>query len=44
MCCKDCPYHWREKDEKYPCCHFVGPEGWAPCEQEEFEEEDKDDE
>lgn len=35
MCCKDCPYHWREKDEKFPCCHFVGPEGWAPCEQEE---------
>ena len=35
MRCKDCPYHWREKDEEFPRCHFVGPEGWAPCEQEE---------
>ena len=27
---------------KYPRCHFEGPEGWAPCEAEEIEEEEED--
>lgn len=35
MCCKDCGYHYKADGDKYPCCHFYGPEGWAPCEQEE---------
>ena len=42
MKCTDCGYWWKEDCEKYPRCHFDGPEGWAPCEQEEpYEEEDE---
>ena len=43
MTCKDCPYCWKAEDEEYARCHFEGPDGWAPCEQEEsdYEEEDE---
>ena len=46
MTCKECGYCWKEEGEKYAHCHFEGPEGWAPCEQdeEEYEEEDEEDE
>lgn len=33
--CETCGYHWKEEGERYPRCHFEGPEGWAPCEAEE---------
>lgn len=33
--CNNCGYHYKTKDDRFPCCHFDGPEGWAPCEQEE---------
>lgn len=33
--CKTCGYYWRTEEEPFPSCHFEGPEGWAPCEQEE---------
>ena len=36
--CEMCGYHWKEEGEKYPRCHFDGPEGWAPCEAEEDED------
>lgn len=39
--CENCPYHYRAEDERFPRCHFEGPEGWAPCEWEEEEEEDE---
>lgn len=38
--CENCGYYWKEADEKFPCCHFVGPNGWAPCEQDEYEEDE----
>lgn len=37
--CENCPYHYKTEDDCFPCCHFEGPEGWAPCECEEEEEE-----
>lgn len=33
--CENCGYHWKEEDEKFPSCHYEGPVGWAPCEQED---------
>ena len=42
MKCKDCPYCYKTEDDRFPCCHFDGPEGWAPCEQEDYETEDTD--
>lgn len=37
--CENCPYHYKTDDDRFPYCHFEGPEGWAPCEYEEEEEE-----
>ena len=45
MKCTECGYYYKTEEDEYPCCHFEGPEGWAPCEQEEDEEtEDIDEE
>ena len=44
MICKECPYCYKTENDKYPCCHFEGPEGWASCEQEEPEEDKSEDE
>lgn len=45
MKCTECGYYYKAEEDEYPCCHFEGPEGWAPCEQEEDEEtEDIDEE
>ena len=35
MKCTECGYYWQEEGERYPGCHYVGPDAWAPCEQEE---------
>ena len=43
MKCIDCAYCWQERGEKYPRCHYCGPDGWAPCECEEPEEVADDD-
>ena len=40
MRCVDCPYCYKDDDDDFACCHFVGPVGWAPCEDEENEVED----
>ena len=40
--CAKCGYHYKGEDDRFPCCHFEGPEGWAPCEQEDYETEDTD--
>ena len=40
MKCTECGYHWKEEDEAFARCHFVGPDGWAPCEQEEESEDE----
>ena len=42
MKCKDCPYCYKTEEDDFPCCHFEGPKGWAPCEQEDYETEDTD--
>lgn len=34
-CSDNCGYYWKEEDEKFARCHFEGPDGWAPCEQED---------
>ena len=44
MKCTECGYHYKTEQDEYPCCHFDGPEGWAPCEQEEEEIEAEDEE
>lgn len=43
--CENCPYnYWDSNDEGesvgYAHCHFTGPDGWAPCEQDDDGEED----
>lgn len=40
MICKECPYYYKTKNDDFACCHFEGPEGWAPCEQEEPEDKE----
>ena len=51
--CENCPYHYKTEEDRFPCCHFEGPEGWEPCEwedeydeeeEEEYEEEEEEDE
>lgn len=42
MTCKECGYHWREEGERYPRCHYEGPDEYAPCAQEEMYIEDED--
>jgi hypothetical protein len=34
IACMDCPYHYKNEDDDFACCHFNGFE-IAPCEQEE---------
>ena len=36
MRCEDCSYYWIEDGEKYPSCKYEGPNDWAPCEEEEY--------
>ena len=36
MTCKNCGYHYIADGEAYARCHFDGPDGWAPCVQEEL--------
>lgn len=40
MKCTDCPYHWKEEHEDYPCCHYGWNDGYAPCEVEDSYDED----
>ena len=35
----NCGYYWQEDNEKFPSCHFDGPEGWAPCEYDDEQDE-----
>lgn len=40
-CSDNCGYFWQEEGEAYPTCHFPDkwPDDWAPCAQDEFENE-----
>ena len=37
---RNCGYFWKEEWEDYPTYHFEGSEGWAPCEQDDYIEEE----
>lgn len=42
--CEQCGYWWADCDEEgesisLPYCHYVGPDEWAPCAQDGYEEE-----
>ena len=39
----NCGYYYKAEEDDFPCCHFDGPNGWAPCEYDDYEEEDDDD-
>ena len=44
MDCITCGYCWADvnedgEPESFEYCHFDGPEGWAPCAQDEYDEE-----
>jgi len=41
LTCKDCPYCYRTKSDRFPCCHFEG-EWDAPCEYEPEDEPEED--
>jgi hypothetical protein len=41
--CSNCGYHYKGENERFACCHFEGPEGWAPCEQDEEQDEEEED-
>lgn len=43
MDCRNCGYCWADinedgEPESLEYCHFDGPEGWAPCEQDSYDE------
>lgn len=38
--CVDCPYYWKEENEKTPHCHYTYDDGYAPCEVDDYETED----
>lgn len=35
-CADGCGYFYKAEGDEFAHCHFEGPEGWAPCEQEEL--------
>ena len=42
--CERCGYWWADCDEEgepisLPYCHYDGPDEWAPCAQDDYEEE-----
>ena len=40
MKCTDCSYYWKEEGEAFARCHFEGPDGSAPCEDDDIDEPD----
>lgn len=45
MKCIDCPYYWADCDDNgtpigNPYCHYQHDDGYAPCEVDDYEEED----
>ena len=42
MKCIDCPYHWKDENDDFPCCHYGWNDGYAPCEVDEAEEYEED--
>lgn len=42
--CDICPYYYRDEDDRFPRCHYELDDGYAPCEIDDFEEEEEEDE
>lgn len=40
--CYDCPYYYRDSDVEVLRCHYELEDGCAPCEIDDFEEEEED--
>ena len=46
MECKNCPYNYKDEDDRYERCHFVdlrGEPSWLdvpPCEEDDYEDEE----
>lgn len=40
MTCRDCPYLWKAEGEEFSRCHYEGPDNYAPCEEDDYIEED----
>lgn len=40
MKCSDCNYCWQNPKDDYPRCYYEGPEGTAPYEDEERNDEE----
>lgn len=43
LMCETCGYSWPNYDGDFNHCHFEGPEGWAPCEYDEYNDSFEDD-
>ena len=43
IACGICPYYYKDEDEKSPRCHYELDDGYAPCEIDDFEEEEEED-
>ena len=43
IACGICPYYYKDEDEKSPRCHYEWDDGYAPCEIDDFEEEEEED-
>lgn len=41
MKCKECNLYWVDAGERFPCCH-ADPNWPAPCEYDDYEEEEED--
>lgn len=42
MKCKNCPYCYKTKEDRFPCCHYPDDGTLAPCEDDDpIEEEDR---
>lgn len=43
IACDICPYYYKDEDEDSPRCHYEWDDRCAPCEIDDFEEEEEDD-
>ena len=44
IACGICPYYYKDEDDRFPRCHYELDDGYAPCEIDDFEEEEEEDE
>lgn len=44
IACNICSYYYKDEDEESPRCHYEWDDRYAPCEIDDFEEEEEEDE